>query len=127
MKRLIGFDLRYAWQGGSPLEHGSPAELCFKARHGVEIVICRVPSGAILKALAVPGSVEGGDGETGSEAGERSRLCEALFVDYRHIFRDLARDKIANGSFALPFGYVRSILIGEDELIRMIGQRARVH
>ena len=124
MKRLIGFDLRYAWQEGSPLEHGSPAELCFKARHGVEIVICRVPCGAILNALAVPGHR---DGETDGEVDERSRLCESLFVDYRHIFRDLARDKIDRGSFALPLGYVRSILIGEDELIGMIGQRARAH
>ena len=127
MKRLISFDLRYAWQDGSPLEHGSPTELCFKARHGVEIVICRVPSGAILNALAVPGSPGSDDGETGGEVRERSRLCESLFVDHRHIFRDLARDKIDRGSFALPLGYVRSILIGEDELIRMIGQRAQIH
>ena len=124
MKRLIGFDLRYVWQGGNSLEHGSQAELCFKARHGVETVICRVPCETILSALAASGR---GGSETEDRGGNRRHRCESLFVDYRHIFRDLARDKIASGGFALPLGYVRSILIGEDELVQMISQRARIH
>ena len=124
MKRLTGFDHRYTWQNGNPTEHGSTAELCFKARHGVETVICRVPCQAILNALTVP-DPEVGAGEIPEE--EIYERCESLFLDHREVFRDLARDKIACGGFALPLGYVRSILIGEDELIRKIGGRAQTH
>ena len=48
----IAFDRRIIWQGSSPSEHGSRAELCFRARRGPETVICRVP----LKAIDLPQS-----------------------------------------------------------------------
>jgi hypothetical protein len=83
-------------------------------------VLCRT----ILSALAASG-LRGSETEDGG--GDRRRGCESLFVDCLHIFRDLAPDKIASGRFALPLGYVRSILIGEDELIRTIGGRAQTH
>jgi len=47
----IAFDRRITWHGSSPSEHGSRAELCFKARRGPETVICRAPLRAILNAL----------------------------------------------------------------------------
>lgn len=128
MKQLIGFDYRFIWQDGSPTEHGSPAELCFKARHGVETVICRVPRSAILHALhdeAV--DEEDLDPTDAIGDGEKSRICEALYVSHRQIFRTLAQNRIMAGAFAEPMGYVKSILIGEDELIRELRETALLH
>ena len=128
MMRLIGFDCRFIWQDGSPTEHGSPAELCFKARNGFETVICRVPRWAILNALSASGGESGNprDAAAGTDQDE-SRVCEALFVTHRQMFRDLARSKIACGAFALPLEHVKSVLISEGELIRTMKERALVH
>jgi hypothetical protein len=125
MKRLIGFDYRSSWQDGSPSEHGSPAELCFKARHGLETVICRVPSSAILNALQ--GRASDGDGSQGAEDHEGRRVCEALYDANRPMFQAVARTKIAAGAFAMPIGHVKSILISEDELVRKMRETNLLH
>ena len=119
MMRSISFDHRISWQGSSPSEHGSQAELCFKARVGPDTVICRVPHKAILNALlahAIQADVLDID-DDGGEGSER-RICESLFREFRPVFRDLAREKILAGAFALPFGDLRSVLLGEIELHR---------
>ena len=97
----IAFDRRTIWQGNSPSEHGSRAELCFKARRGPETVICRVPLEAILDALHAPALRSGViplDDYSGPDG--QKRLCERLFDEYHNAFRELAREKIELGSFA---------------------------
>jgi len=128
MKRLIGFDFRTSWQDGSPTEHGSLAELCFKARHGTETVICRVPCMAILNVLQAPAG-GGGDfeGSNGANGQGRRQICEALYDANRPAFQALARSKIAAGAFAMSIGHVRSILIGEDELISKMRETILLH
>lgn len=128
MKDLIVFDYRIAWQKGSPAEHGSPAELCFKARQGAATVICRVPSRALWNALSALGGVEP-DIARAEERwdSEERHACEALFDSFRQAFRNLAEDKIASGAFALPIGHVRSILIGEEELVRKARETVATH
>jgi hypothetical protein len=128
MKSLIGFDHRMVWREGSPAEHGSPAELCFKARHGVATVICRVPSLAMSNALRALG---GGEPDaTGAEErwdSEEILACEALFDSFRRAFRSIAADKIASGAFALPIGHVQSVLIDAEELIRTARMTVATH
>jgi hypothetical protein len=128
MMRTISFDHRINWQGGSPSEHGSQAELCFKARLGRDTVICRVPHKAILNALharAIQADVLDIDDEWGE--GSERRICESLFREFRPLFRDLARQKILAGAFALPFGVVRSVLLDEIELHRIARQGTSAH
>src|SRR5258708_37022719 len=117
----IAFDRRIIWQGSSPSEHGSRAELCFKARRGSETVICRVPLKAILNALraaAIRNGVLQLDDYSGYDA--EKRLCERLFDEYNKAFRELARDKIELGNFALPLGDMKSILLSEEQLNRKL-------
>ena len=99
----IAFDRRVIWQGSSPSEHGSRAELCFKARRGPEIVICRVSLEAILNALraaAVRNGLLQLDDYSGYDA--EKRLCERLFDEYHKVFRELARDKIGLAASLCP-------------------------
>ena len=124
----IAFDRRVIWQGSSPSEHGSRAELCFKARRGPEIVICRVPLKAILNALHAPAMRNGLlqlDDYSGYDA--EKRLCERLFDEYNTAFRELARDKIKLGGFALSFGDMKSVLLSEEELNRKLLELQRPH
>jgi hypothetical protein len=124
----IAFDRRIIWQGSSPSEHGSRAELCFRARRGPETVICRVPLKAILNALhgaAIRKGVLQLDDYSGYDA--EKRLCERLFDEYNKAFRELARDKIELGNFALPFGDMKSILLSEEELNRKLLELQRPH
>jgi hypothetical protein len=124
----IAFDRRIIWQGSSPSEHGSRAELCFKARRGPETVICRVPLKAILNALhahAIRNGLLQIDDYSGYDA--EKRLCERLFDEYNKAFRDLARDKIELGGFALSFGETKSILLSEEELSRKLLELRRPH
>src|SRR5258708_27556566 len=117
----IAFDRRIIWQGTSPSEHGSRAELCFKARRGPETVICRVPLMAILDALrtaAIRNGILQLDDYSGYDA--EKRLCERLFDEYHKVFRELAREKIELGSFALSFGDMKSVLLSEEELSRKL-------
>jgi hypothetical protein len=124
----IAFDRRVIWQGSSPSEHGSRAELCFKAKRGPEIVICRVPLKAILNALHAA-SIRNGvlqlDDYSGYDA--EKRLCERLFDEYHKVFWELARDKIELGRFALSFGDTKSILLNEEELSRKLLELQRPH
>ena len=124
----IAFDRRITWHGSSPSEHGSRAELCFKARRGPETVICRVPLEAIVNALHAP-AVRSGvlqlDDYSGYDA--EMRLCERLFDEYHNAFRELAREKIALGNFALPLGDMKSILLSEEELLRKLQELQRPH
>jgi hypothetical protein len=125
---IIGFDFRISWQDGSPTEHSSSAELCFKARHGVETVICRVPRRAILNALnAHTAEEECPDRADDSEDLEERQICEALFVTHRQTFRALAQNKIRAGAFAEPMGHVRSILIDEGELSSKAREAVLLH
>jgi hypothetical protein len=128
MKGLIVFDYRIAWQEGSPAEHGSPAELCFKARLGTATVICRVPSRALWNASSALGGVEP-DIARAEECwdSEERHVCEALFDRFRRAFRSVAEDKIASGAFALPIGHVQSVLIEEGELIRKAREMVTTH
>ena len=124
----IAFDRRIIWQGSSPSEHGSRAELCFRARRGPETVICRVPLKAILNALhaaALRNGILQRDDYSGYDA--EKRLCERLFDEYNKAFRELARDKIELGSFALSFGDMKSILLSEEELNRKLLELQRPH
>jgi hypothetical protein len=117
----VGFDHRITWQGSSPSEHGSRAELCFKARSGPYTVICRAPLEAILNALqAGAGRDDMADFDDHADEAAERQLCEELFDRYRQAFRDLARDKILAGRYALPFGEVKSVLLSEQELSRKI-------
>jgi hypothetical protein len=128
MKQDVIFDYRISWQGPSPAEHGSRAELCFKARNGQETVICRVPYKVILNALrAYAAETDSLDIE--DELGDRTekRHCERLFSAHRPAFRALAQDKIRAEAFARSIGQVRSILIGEDELNRKVQELHRTH
>ena len=124
----MAFDRRIVWQGSSPSEHGSRAELCFKARRGPETVICRVPLKAILNALHAP-AIRNGLLQTDDYSGydAEKRLCERLFDEYHQAFRELARDKIELGSFALPLGDMKSILLSEEELNRKLLELQRPH
>jgi hypothetical protein len=124
----IAFDRRITWHGSSPSEHGSRAELCFKARRGPETVICRAPLKAILNALHAAAIRKGAlqlDDYSGYDA--EMRLCERLFDEYNSAFRELARDKIALGEFALPFGEMKSILLTQEELLRKLLELQRPH
>jgi hypothetical protein len=124
----IAFDRRIIWQGTSPSEHCSRAELCFKARRGPETVICRVPLMAILDALrtaAIRNGVLQLDDYSGYDA--EKRLCERLFDEYHKVFRELAREKIELGSFALSFGDMKSVLLSEEELSRKLLELQRPH
>ena len=94
----------------------------------MDTVICRAPLQAILNAFhahAIDEDVLDVDDYVGGEA-ER-RLCERLFDKYTQVFQDLARDKILAGRFALSFGEVKSVLLGERELSRQLGKVNRPH
>ena len=124
----ISFDNRIIWQGSSPSEHGSRAELCFKVRNGVDTVICRSPLAAILNALHAHAIRNGAldlDDHAGYDA--QKRLCERLFDRYTQVFRDLAREKILTEQFALPFGELKSVLLSEEDLSRKVLEIPRLH
>jgi hypothetical protein len=124
----IVFDRRIVWQGSSPSEHGSRAELCFKARRGPETVICRVPLEAILNAFHAP-AVRSGLLQRGDYSGydSQKRLCERLFDEYHVAFRELAREKIGRGGFAPALGGMKSVLLSEQELNRKQLELRRPH
>ena len=91
-------------------------------------MICRAPLQAILNAFhahAIDEDVLDVDDYVGGEA-ER-RLFERLFDKYTQAFQDLAREKILAGRFALSFGEVKSVLLGERELSRQLGKVNRPH
>jgi hypothetical protein len=124
----ISFDHWIIWQGSSPSEHGSRAELCFKVRSGLDTVICRSPLEAILNALhahAIRNDALDLDDYAGYDA--QKRLCERLFDRYKQAFRELAREKILMGQFALPFGEVKSVLLSEGDLSRKVLEIPRLH
>jgi hypothetical protein len=50
-----------------------------------------------------------------------------LFDEYNKAFRELARDKIELGSFALPLGDMKSILLSEEELKQKLLELQRPH
>lgn len=124
----ISFDNRIIWQGSSPSEHGSRAELCFKVRSGLDTVICRSPLKAILNALHAH-AIRNGALEPDNYAGydAQKRLCERLFEQYTQVFRDLAREKILIEQFALPFGELKSVLLSEEDLSRKVLEIPRLH
>jgi len=128
MSQYISFDHRIVWEGSRLSEHGSEAELCFMATHGLNTVICRTSVDAILNALHAH-ALRDDFLDINDYAGEDPErwLCERLFHYYRQAFRNLARDKIHAGQFALSFGTVRSILLGEQELSRKVLEFSRAH
>jgi hypothetical protein len=128
MKQEIDFDHRLTWEGSSPSEHNSQAELCFKAKRGLETVICRVPHRVLLNVLhchAIRNDIVDLDDET--DDGTQRELCERLFHEYKPTIRAAAQDKILAGRFALSFGHIRSILLSEHELRQKVLQASRAH
>jgi hypothetical protein len=128
MMQDIHFDHRFSWQGSSPSEHDSQAELCFKAKRGLDTVICRVPHRVLLNVLhrhAIRNDILDLDDETGD--GTQRELCERLFHEYKSAIRATAQEKILAGRFALSFGHVRSILLGEHELRQKVLEASRAH
>jgi hypothetical protein len=121
----IAFDRRILRQGSSPSEHGSRAELCFRAGVVLNGDLPRAAQGD-LECPAHRCHPQGRAPARRYSGYDAEKRLRRLFDEYTG-FPGAGAGKIELGNFALPRGDMKSILLSEEELNQKLLELQRPH